>query len=134
MTYRRKDKIAAYEAAMEMIKAHSTLLDLPFGAGLAAVFKMLRASTKLTGTRCRQVAGKALRDAPPRPPSGHPGGEHRGVHGGDRVSQNRFAEDANYWDTTVHPAKSQAEGGTQFTALRWSTGVPDPVQRKLLRW
>ena len=63
MTYRRLDKVAAYEAAKEMVEADSTLLDRPFGAALAAVFKMLKASTKLTGTECRQVAGKALRDA-----------------------------------------------------------------------
>jgi len=25
------------------------------------------------------------------------------------MNQNRFAEDGNYWQTTVHPAKSQAE-------------------------
>ena len=63
MTYRRLDKVAAYEAAMKMIAEDTALLDLPFGAGHAAVYKMLRASTKLTGTEARQVAGKALRDA-----------------------------------------------------------------------
>lgn len=61
MAYRRPDKIVAYEAAMKMIAEDTALLDLPFGTGLAAVFKMLKASTKLNGTECRQVAGKALR-------------------------------------------------------------------------
>jgi len=61
MTYRRLDKVAAHEAAMKMIAEDTALLDLPFGAAFAAVFKMLKASTKLTGTEARQVAGKALR-------------------------------------------------------------------------
>ena len=63
MTYRREDKIAAYEAAREMIEADPDLLNQSFGIALAAVFKMLKASTKLDGTECRQVAAKALRTA-----------------------------------------------------------------------